>query len=83
MKGLLNKGLLVLAVVSLASCDYQKYNTVRQKDFRAGDEYVYGPHPDSAAIQSNYKYTARPELEQRTGKIRQKLFGGSTIAQGN
>jgi len=83
MKGLINKGLLVLAVVSLASCDYQRYNSIRQRDLRYGDQYVYGPHPDSAAIQSNYKYTARPELEQRTAKIRQKLFGGTSIAQGN
>ena len=83
MKGLLSKGVLLLAVVSLASCDYQKYNTIRQRDYREGDSYVYGPGLDSPAVQSNYKYTARPELEQRTAKIRQKLFGeGKTTTQG-
>lgn len=74
----------MLAVVSLASCDYQKYNTIRQKDYRQGDSYVYGPGLDSPAVQTKYKYTARPELDQRTAKIRQKLFGPNTaITQGN
>jgi hypothetical protein len=83
MKGLINKGLLVVAVVSLASCDYQKYNTIRQKDYRLDDQYVYGPGLDSPAVQSKYKYTARPELDQRTAKIRQKLFGqGTAVTQG-
>lgn len=83
MKGVFNKGLLLLAVVGLASCDYQKYNTIRQKDVRFGDEYVYGVHPDSAAVQSKYQYAARPELDKRTAKIREKMFGGGTITQGN
>ncbi|WP_234736014.1 hypothetical protein [Tellurirhabdus bombi] len=83
MKSLLSKGLLVVSIISLASCDYQKYNTIRQKDYRAGDKYVYGPGKDSAAVQSKYTYTARPELEQRTAKIREKLFGATAIAKGN
>jgi hypothetical protein len=74
MKGLLNIGVFLLVVVSLTSCDYQKYNTIRQKDFRADDKYVYGPGRDSAAVQTTYKYTSRPELADRTNKIRQKLF---------
>lgn len=82
MKSALSKGLLVVAVLSLASCDYQKYNTIRQSDYRRNDPYVYGPHEDSAAVQSKYKYTPNPSLEERTQKIREKLFGAGTIGEG-
>lgn len=75
MKGLLNKGVFLLAVGLLASCDYQKYNTIRQKDYRQGDTYVYGPGLDSPAVQTKRQYPSRPELADRTNKIRQKLFG--------
>ncbi len=68
----------LMLAVSLASCKYQKNNTIDQPDVRAGDEYVYGVHPDSAARQTKIKYTAKPELEQRTNAIREKLFGGAT-----
>ncbi|MFC5412834.1 hypothetical protein ACFPMF_26150 [Larkinella bovis] len=74
MKGLLIKGVFLLVAGSLASCDYQKYNSIRQKDYRAGDSYVYGPGLDSPAVQTTYKYASRPELADRTNKIRQKLF---------
>ncbi|GAA4468254.1 hypothetical protein GCM10023189_53230 [Nibrella saemangeumensis] len=82
MKSVLSKGAAVVALLSLASCDYQKYNTIRQKDVRRGDSYIYGVHPDSAAVQSKYKYTPRPEVEARTQKIREKLFGTGTIGEG-
>ena len=68
----------LMLAVSLASCKYQKNNTIDQPDVRAGDEYVYGVHPDSAARQTKIKYTAKPELEQRTNAIREKLFRGAT-----
>lgn len=68
----------LLLAVSLASCKYQKNNTIDQTDVRSGDEYVYGVHPDSAARQTKNKYTAKPELEQRTNAIREKLFGAAT-----
>lgn len=68
----------LLLVVSLASCKYQKNNTIDQTDVRAGDEYVYGVHPDSAARQTKIKYTAKPELELRTNSIREKMFGAAT-----
>lgn len=92
MKRVLNISLLVVAVVSLASCDYQKYNSVRQNDYRAddyradyraGDPEVYGAGRDSAAVQSKYKYTPNPALDARTEKIRQKLFGTGSITQGS
>ncbi|MFC0185534.1 hypothetical protein SAMN04515674_103314 [Pseudarcicella hirudinis] len=71
----------ILAVVAVAllatACDYQKNNTIKQKDFRSNDPYVYGVHPDSAARQTKLKYTAKPELEQRTIKIREKLVSQS------
>jgi hypothetical protein len=91
MKRTLTIGLLAITVLSLASCDYQKYNTIRQADYRAGDvnptyragdKEVYGLGKDSAAVQSRYKYEPRPELEQRTQKIREKLFGSGSINEG-
>ncbi|WP_461096544.1 hypothetical protein [Spirosoma luteolum] len=91
MKRIFSAGLLVGAMLSLASCDYQKYNTIRQadyragdydKNYRAGDENVYGKGKDSAAVQSTYKYTPNPDLEQRTQKIREKLFGAGSVNQG-
>jgi len=91
MKRSWSGGIAIVAMLSLASCDYQKYNTIRQADVRAGDydaDYqagdaeVYGKCKDSAAVQSNYKYTPNPALEQRTQKIRDKLFGTGTIGEG-
>lgn len=84
-------GVAVVVGLSLASCDYQKYNTIRQPDprrtdyragYRAGDPEVYGTHPDSAAVQSKYNYTPNPALEERTQKIRDKMFGAGTIGEG-
>lgn len=93
MKRVLNIGLLALVVVSLASCDYQKYNSVRQTDYRAGDfrigykagdPEVYGNGRDCVAVQSKYKYTPNPALDGRVEKIRAKLFGDNKgIARGN
>ena len=65
--------LFAVAAVSLASCDYQKTNVIEQKDVRQGDEWVYGVSPDSAARQLKNKYTAKPDLENRTNAIREKL----------
>lgn len=67
--------LFAVAAVSLTSCTYQKNNKIEQKDVRQGDEWVYGVSPDSAARQLKNKYTAKPELEQRTKAIQEKLFG--------
>ena len=76
--------LSLVAVLAVAtSCDYQKNNTIKQKDVRKGDEYVYGVHPDSAAVQSQLKYDAKPELEVKANAIREKLFKGKAINQGN
>ena len=91
MKRVLTISLFAVAVLSLASCDYQKYNSVRQNDYRAndyradyraGDPEVYGTGKDSAAVQSKYKYTPNPALDGRTQKIREKLFGAGTSSQG-
>ena len=90
MKRVLNIGLLAVAVLSLASCDYQKYNSIRQVDyragdvsstFRAGDPEVYGLGKDSVAVQSRYKYTPNPELDAKATEIRQKLFGPRNTTQ--
>lgn len=91
MKRSWSGGIAIVAMLSLASCDYQKYNTIRQADprggdidikYQAGDAEVYGRGKDSAAVQSTYKYTPNPALEQRTQKIRDKLFGTGTIGEG-
>lgn len=91
MKRVIHISLLAVAVLSLASCDYQKYNTIRQNDYRiddyrpdyrAGDAEVYGAGRDSAAVQTKYKYTPNPALDARTDKIRQKLFGQGSLKQG-
>ena len=90
MKRVLNISLLALVVMSLASCDYQKYNSIRQTDYRAedfstnykaGDPEVYGKGKDSAAVQSKYTYTANPELDAKAQKIREKLFGPHNTTQ--
>jgi hypothetical protein len=77
----------LLPIVALAlfatACDYQKNNRIKQKDVHAGDEYVYGVHPDSAAAQTKNTYTAKPELEVRANAIREKLFQGKEISKGN
>jgi LmbE family N-acetylglucosaminyl deacetylase len=76
--------LSLVAILAVAtSCDYQKNNTIKQRDVRKGDEYVYGVHPDSAAAQSKLKYDAKPELEVKANAIREKLFKGKAINQGN
>jgi hypothetical protein len=77
----------LLPIVALAftaiACDYQKNNTIKQKDVRKDDPYVYGVHPDSAAVQSKLTYDAKPELEVKANAIREKLFKGKAINQGN
>jgi hypothetical protein len=91
MKRSWSGGIAIVALLSLASCDYQKYNTIRQADrragdysatYKAGDAEVYGKGKDSAAVQSTYKYAPNPALEERTQKIREKLFGSGTIGEG-
>ena len=74
--------LFAAATFLLASCDYQKTNVIEQKDVRHGDEWVYGVSPDSAARQLKNKYTPKPELEQRTNAIREKMFGAGKVNEG-
>ncbi len=80
------KSIVAIAAVAVlaVACDYQRNNTIKQKDVRLDDEYVYGVHPDSAAAQTKNTYTAKPENEARAAKIREKLYGAAgAIAQGN
>lgn len=72
---------LVLSLLN--ACTYQKSNKIEQSDYRDGDKYVYGVHPDSAAAQSKNVYTPKPELEARTAAIREKMFGAGKINEGN
>ncbi len=66
---------VAILAVSLTACDYQANNKIKQKDAREGDAYVYGVHPDSAAVQTKKKYADDPKAIARAGKIREKLFG--------
>jgi hypothetical protein len=79
------KSLLPILAIALVatSCDYQKNNRIKQIDLNAGNEYVYGVHPDSAAAQTLLKYDAKPELEVKANAIREKLFNGKEISKGN
>ena len=80
LKHVLSKTLLVTGLVILASaCHYQDYNHAEQRDVREGQAYIYGE--DSLPRQSKNKYTPKPELEQRTAAIREKLFGGTGSAK--
>ncbi|GAB3708810.1 hypothetical protein GCM10027592_44400 [Spirosoma flavus] len=90
MKRVFHISLLAVAVLSLASCDYQKYNSIRQNDYRArdfsptyraGDPEVYGLGKDSVAVQSRYKYTANPALDAKAEDIRKKLYGPNNKTQ--
>lgn len=80
----LEKLLPIIALAFMAiACDYQKNNTIKQKDLNEGEVYVYGVHPDSAAVQSKNKYDAKPELELKANALREKMFSGKSINQGN
>jgi hypothetical protein len=85
MKSNILKISILVAAVSLTSCKYQKNNKAVQTDKRDGDTWVYGVHPDSAAVQSKLKYEVveADSLEKRTALIRDKFFGAGTISQGN
>ena len=71
---------LLAGVALLSSCEYQKYNKAEQVDVRAGSEWVYGVHPDSAARQLANKYEDQPEVEKRVNAIREKMFGNPSSA---
>lgn len=74
----MNIKIVALAVICaglLTSCEYQKYNKAVQKDVRAGSQWVYGVHPDSAARQLSIQYDEKPELELKANEIREKLYG--------
>jgi hypothetical protein len=74
--------ILLFAVVALmASCSYQKNNRIEQDDLNEGSEYVYGVHPDSMARQLSVTYEAKPELEERTAKIKEILYPSAAVAQ--
>lgn len=78
----MNRKIVAVALIStalLTSCEYQKYNKAVQKDVRAGSEWVYGVHPDSAARQLSIKYDEKPELEQKANEIREKLYGDPKV----
>lgn len=65
--------LFAVAAVALTSCQYQVSNKIEQKDVNAGNEWVYGVHPDSSARQLKNKYTANPDLEVKANALREKL----------
>ena len=64
----------------LASCSYQKANTIEQADVRKNDKTVYGVSPDSAAAQLKQNWPDKEGVAQRAEDIRLKLLSekGST-----
>jgi len=70
---------IFVGVALLSSCEYQKYNKKEQADVRAGDQWVYGVSPDSAARQLANKYTEKPELEAKANELRTKLYGEADV----
>lgn len=68
--------ILFLFVVAIAtsSCDYQKYNTIKQDIPNETNERIYGVHPDSSARQTKNVYTEKPELQKKANDLRDKLF---------
>lgn len=71
----LSSALLLALMLSLAACDYQKYNTIKQRDLRPNSTWVYGPGKDSAAVQLNNKWPDNPKNDARAQAIREKFFG--------
>lgn len=70
---------ILVGAASLSSCEYQRYNKAQQKDVRAGSQWVYGVHPDSAARQLSLKYDEKPELEVKANELREKLYGDPKV----
>jgi hypothetical protein len=66
---------LLAGVVALSSCDYQKNNTIKQKDVNAGSERIYGDGPDAPARQLKQQYEATPQDAARPTAIKEKLYG--------
>jgi hypothetical protein len=68
--------LLILgATALLSSCDYQKNNTIKQKDVKAGNERIYGDGPEAPARQLANQYEASPEDVARAAAIKEILYG--------
>jgi cytochrome c-type biogenesis protein CcmH/NrfG len=67
--------LFVAATAALSSCDYQKNNTVKQKDVNEGNERIYGVSPEAPARQLENKYEATPEDMARAAKVKETLYG--------
>lgn len=65
---------LVCAALAVSSCSYQKNNRIDQDDVNAGNERIYGVHPDSTARQLKLEYTSKPELGAKAVEIREKWF---------
>lgn len=80
-KNSLGSVLLLALLLGFASCDYQKYNTIKQRDIRANSNWVYGPGKDSAAVQLNNKWPDNPKNDVRAQAIREKFFGVVTAGE--
>jgi hypothetical protein len=63
------------ATALLSSCDYQKNNTIKQKDVNAGNERIYGDGPEAPARQLAKQFEATPEDVARAAAIRETLYG--------
>lgn len=61
-------------MVAVSSCGYQKNNRIEQDDPNAGNERIYGVHPDSSARQLKNVYASKPELGAKAVEIREKWY---------
>jgi hypothetical protein len=58
----------------MASCQYQRANTIEQADYRKGNKLVYGVSPDSAAAQLKNTWPDKEGTAQRAEDIRLKIL---------
>lgn len=65
---------VLLIVAAVSSCTYQKNNQIEQDDVNAGNERIYGVHPDSTARQLKVQYEPKPELGAKANEIKDKWF---------
>lgn len=65
---------ILFLAVAISSCQYQRNNTIDQKDFNAGNKRIYGENPDSSAYQLKIVYPAKPELAAKADEIKNILY---------
>ena len=73
-------GAVLILTISIKCGD--DYNNIEFKDHNSKNEYVYGKAGEPAR-QTKNKYPKDSVAEARAAKIREKLYGTGSIAEGN